>query len=139
MLSVGVGSHLWAGGIICGQGASLSLKWVGWLMCGWYRSFVGVINDPGWGADAHGRWGHRSWIWMAGSLWLLLGVCLCGRCRCVLGAVIVGVVGVVGVVIVVGIVVFVVILAVGIGISRHVAVVVIIVVEAVVMVVMCDI
>ena len=153
------------GGHHFGQGASSSLKQVGWLVCGWYRLFMGVANNPGWGADACGQWGHCSWVWKAGSLWPPLGVCsclflclhlcLCGHCHWVLGAVIVGVVGVVGVVVVmgivvgiavivvVGVVVVVVIVIVGVGISRCIAVVVVVVVvvvvEAMVMVGTCHI
>ena len=57
---VGRGCRLWVGDIVCGCGASSSLKQVEWLMCGQYRSFVGIINDPGWGVDAHGWWSHCS-------------------------------------------------------------------------------
>ena len=99
-------------------------KQLGWIACGWYTSLVGILNIP---ADAHGWWHCCSWVWMVGSLWLLLGVFVFMFMLLLLGpsvgAVVVGVV-VVGVV--------------GVGISI-VAVVVVVVEVMVVTLVMCHI
>ena len=127
---VGVGSHLGAGGVVWGPGGSLSLKRVGWLMCERSGSFVGIANDPVWGADARGWWGCRFvlvfvfgfvFVVVTGPWALLLCVLLVLSALLVLSIVVVmGVVvgvAVVVVVVVVVVVFVVVVVVVGVGVG----------------------
>ena len=153
---------VWGWGVsFGGRGRHLGVVGVIW---GWGASFVCCVYVVVAGCCC----GCCSCVWMAGSSWSLLGVCLysfacshlcsCHRGRWVLGALVVGidvaagiivvmdvimgdvvVVVVVAVVVVMGIVVVVVIVVVAVGVGRCVVVVVVVVVEEVVTVVTCHV